>query len=132
MIKTMKTTIVLLACLLCSWSAQGQISDEQAVRAIVGEASGEGYKGMLGVASAIRNRGHLRGVYGLNAKHSQHESKATWDLARKAWAESATRDITGAATHWDNVSRKTPYWAKSMVVTIRIGRHTFYRPRHNG
>lgn len=130
----MKTPLLLLGAvlLLSLRPAHAQIRDDLAVRAIMGEASGEGYKGMLAVAGAIRNRQSLNGVYGLHAKHSQHESKATWDLARKAWAESATQDITGAATHWDNVSRKTPYWAKSMVVTIRIGRHTFYRPRHNG
>lgn len=126
----MKTLLLIL--LVSTLPATAQIRDDLAVRAIVGEAAGEGFKGMLAVAGALRNRASLKGVYGLNAKHSRNETPATWDLARKAWAESATRDITGGASHWDNVSRKTPYWARSMVATVKIGQHTYYRPRQNG
>ena len=130
MIKNMKTTIVLLACLFCSWSAQGQISDEQAVRAIVGEASNQGFAGMRAVASAIRNRGTLKGVYGLNAKHNARESKATWDLARRAWAESAKVDVVGGSTHWDNIRRfGKPYWASSMDQVMTVRDHVFYRSK---
>lgn len=125
----MRTLLLILGLTL---SAGAAIPDDLAVRAIVGEASNQGYKGMLAIASALRNRDSLKGVYGLHAKHIAREPKWVWDLARKAWAESATRDITGGASHWDNVSRKTPYWVKSMVVTARIGAHTFYRLRHNG
>ena len=39
---------------------------EDAIRAIVGEAANQGSQGMLAIACAIRNRGHLKGAYGLN------------------------------------------------------------------
>ena len=103
------------------------IEKSKAIRAIIGEASGEGYKGMLAVACAIRNRGHLRGVYGLKAKHVDKEPQWVWDLATKAWTESRAKDITNGATHWESDTFKKPYWAKSMTKTVKIGHHQFYK-----
>ena len=80
-----------------------QISEELAVRAIIGEASGEGYLGMLYVAIGIRNRGTLEGVYGLNAKHVDKEPQWVWKLARKAWLESKGNRLH-SGTHWESVN----------------------------
>lgn len=106
---------------------QAAVSDEQAIRAIVGEASGESYQTMLGVACAIRNRGTLQGVYGLKAKHSNNEPAWVWAKARKAWAESKSKDITLGATHFDCVKKGEPYWASTMRKTVLIGVTQFYR-----
>lgn len=100
----------------------------QAVRAILGEAAGEGETGMLAVAAAIRNRGTLKGVYGLRNPAVDRAPARVWASARRAWAMSATNDITLGATHWENVKAfGKPRWASSLTVTTNIGRHTFYK-----
>lgn len=99
----------------------------QEVRAIIGEASAEGYEGMLAVACAIRNRGTLKGVYGLKAKHVDRQPQWVWRMASKAWEESGTRDITQGATHWHNVEREGHnYWTRKLRQTVKIGSHTFF------
>lgn len=74
-----------------------EIDDISAIRAIMGEARGEGYYGMLLVAVALRNRGTLQGVYGYKAKFT--EPQWVWDLAKKAWAESKYNRLH-KGTHW--------------------------------
>jgi len=106
----------------------GQISEPQAVRAIVGEASNQGFDGMLAVACAIRNRGTLDGVYGVKSDRIYKESKEIVRLARLAWQQSESVDVTDKATHWENVNAfGVPWWSKSMVVTKVVKDHTFYR-----
>jgi spore germination cell wall hydrolase CwlJ-like protein len=100
------------------------------IKAIIGEASNQGYRGMLAVACAIRNRGTLKGVYGVNAKHIYKEPKWVWDLAKKAWAESKNIDITNGATHWENIKAfGKPYWVKDMVQTFQHRDHIFYKKK---
>lgn len=114
---------------LCNAPAWAAIDDKLAVRAVMGEASGEGYRGMYAVSHAIRNRGHLRGVYGKRAKRIYKESWRVWRKAQAAWRASATgADPTRGATHWENVREfGRPYWAKSMRQTAVIGQHVFYK-----
>jgi len=76
------------------------IKTKDAIRAIIGEASNQGYRGMLIVACAIRNRGTLKGVYGLNAKHVDAEPRTVWDTARCAWKASTHFDYSYGATLW--------------------------------
>lgn len=105
-----------------------EIPESKAVRAIMGEASNQGYNGMLAVACAIRNRGTLKGVYGVKAKHVDNEPKWVWNLARKAWKESATRDCTNGADHWENVKAfGTPSWTKNMKLVYVCKDHRFYK-----
>lgn len=105
------------------------IKDADAVRAIVGEAANQHYRGMLAVAGAIRNRGTLDGVYGLKSKTPDKQPQWVWDLATKAWSESQTNDITKGATNWENVKAfGMPKWAKSMHETVTIGDHKFFKP----
>lgn len=103
------------------------------IRAIIGEAEAEGYKGMLAVADAIRNRGTLHGVYGLHARrvrlhlYSQHTLK----LATRAWISSRSLDVTRGASGWGSASDlrifATKRWWSSMVITVHIGNHWFYK-----
>jgi hypothetical protein len=93
---------------------------------------------MLGVACAIRNRMQmsyyrdnvLHGVYGVNAKHTSKESPEIFTLAKKAWADSATKNIVGHAYVWGSDSDiqkfKTQSWFSNMVPVVKIGGHTFY------
>ena len=102
------------------------ISDAQAVRAIIGEASNQGYVGMYAVASGIRNRGSLKGVYGLKAKHVDLEPKWVWDMARKAWKESKVKRLH-IGDYWENIKTfGTPSWVKGMKEVYRIKDHVFY------
>jgi len=108
--------------------AGAAVSEADAVRAIIGEASNQGERGMLAVACAIRNRGTLQGVYGLKAKHVDKQPAWVFDRARKAWAESAKADITGGANHWENVKAfGQPRWAAKMTKTVLVKDHQFYR-----
>lgn len=106
------------------------INQGEAVKAILGEAENQGYKGMLAVAVGIRNRGTLRGVYGLKAKRPNTPGLIPaeyWKLALKAWKESAVKKLHNA-DHWENVKAfGTPDWAPSMKEVYRVGDHVFYR-----
>ena len=104
-----------------------EIDDNLAIRAIIGEASNQGYQGMLAVACGIRNRGTLKGVYGLNAKHIDNEPQWVWDLARKAWEKSAHKDIVKGATHWESIDFRVPSWTKNMIITYKYKKHIFYK-----
>ena len=95
------------------------------LHAIIGEASGEGFVGMLAVSGAIRNRGTLDGVYGSN--HKRKESSLVFVKAVLGWSLSKLIDITNGATHWESIKFKTPYWSKSMTLTKQIGNHKFWR-----
>ena len=125
-----KSLQVLLIIILFSGLAYAEIDDSQAVRAMVGEASNQGYEGMLAVACAIRNRGTLDGVYGLHAKHVNKEPDWVWSQARRAWKESKYNDITQGSNYWENVKAfGEPKWAKAMVPTVKIKDHQFYRSK---
>lgn len=109
------------------------LNDISAVRAILGEASGEGYRGMLAVACAIRNRKTLKGVYGVHAKHVDQQSKKVWQQAKQAWKESQHNDITKGASGWGNKEDlkkfKKEKWWKNATVTTQIGNHYFYKTK---
>lgn len=133
---------LLLACTPCR---AAQVDPERAVNAIIGEAEGESYFGKLCIAAAIRNRGHLRGVYGERAPRvvgwSLRESEAAIKLygrdvrrdAVRAWEESEHNDPTHGATGWGNDADLREFakhkWWRKCVVTCKIGGHTFYKER---
>ena len=112
--------------LICLGSPLGlAIEETQAVRAIMGEARGESLTGKIAIAEAIRNRGHLKGVYGLKANFQEPER--VWNEARKAWKESINSNLVKGADHWESTDFKKPFWAKRMIETATIGKHKFYR-----
>ena len=108
-------------------SCQGaEVEESQAIRAIIGEASDQGFQGMLAIACGIRNRGTLKGVYGLNAKHVDNEPQWVWRLAKKAWKKSEHNRIH-PGTNWENIKAfGEPYWVKSMVKVYKHKDHIFY------
>jgi hypothetical protein len=148
-LKNLSSAIMFLAALLITAtpSYSAAISDSDAVRAILGEARGEGYEGMYAVAHAIRNRGTLKGVYGkqavrpvkgdglvaFNSKGTPVEviSTETYQSAMNAWHSSMEGfDPTHGATHWENIKQfGKPYWADSMIVTFKHRSHVFMKKR---
>jgi len=105
-------------------------TDKQAIKAIIGEAENQGYEGMLAVAGAIRNRGTLKGVYGLHAPRVKNHryTAQIYSQAAQAWAESEKRDITHGARFWENTTAfGVPYWAKGMTVVLVVKDHKFFK-----
>jgi len=128
--RTISTTIIttiIITIISTAITFAENIKEDQNIRAIIGEASNQGYQGMLAVACGIRNRGSLKGVYGATAKHIDNEPEYVWKLAEKAWLESEYNRIhTG--THWENVKAfGTPYWVKGMVEVYKHKDHVFYK-----
>ena len=119
---------IILAFFLHSLVFGAELPKDQVIRAMIGEASNQGYEGLYAISCAIRNRGTLNGVYGAKAKHVDSEPSWVWKLAERAYLASFKGiDVTNGATHWESIDFKTPYWAKDMVVTARIGKHIFYK-----
>lgn len=118
-----------------------EIPDAQAVRAILGEARGEGYEGMLAVAEAIRNRAKqpyykarvFHGVYGLDATISDRVSPDTVETAKRAWRASQTSKTVGEAYVWGNAADvekfKRQKWFKNMRLVRKIGGHYFFEEK---
>lgn len=109
---------------------QKTILEGQVILAIIGEAEDQGIDGMTAVACAIRNRGTLKGVFGLNAPRVRNHkySLKTYTKALQAWRDSANFDVTHGATDWENVKAfGKPYWAKNMKLTYVCKDHNFYK-----
>jgi hypothetical protein len=111
----------------------GEISRAQAVSAIVGEAENSGMKGMIAVGEAIRNRGHLRGVYGTKSPRLKVASPEIKAQARKAWDKSRRSNLTKKSTGWGSSEdvkkwKKSGYWSK-VTPTVTIGGNHFYKEK---
>jgi len=125
----MKKSIALFILTLAVSVHARQISDNLAVRAIIGESASEPFQTKLAIAGALRNRGTLDGVRGrLNARMIDVQSKKTWADARRAWRQSATNNIVNGATHFESTNFPVPCWATSLTPAARIGRFNFYKP----
>ena len=129
--------LVITLAILCAWAIPAWASP-QYYQVLMAEAVSEGELGMMAVACVIRNRnGNLSGFYG--AKRAdlddfcQRQGKKWIDIAKKIeknyiWGDMP--DITFGATHYEAIEKYgIPYWAKDMVVTIKIGDHTFYKKK---
>ena len=116
-----------LASVTLSVSAR-PLTPPDAVRAIVGEAAGQPYLVKLGIGCALRNRGHLRGVYGVTARHNASEPARIWADAQRAWRESARRDITAGANHFGNADdvRKGTFRGMKLTVVLGTGKDATY------
>ena len=103
-------------------------TDQEAIRTIVGEASNQGFKGMICVGEVIRQNSSLRGFYGLHASHSLKEPARIWALAKQAWISSKNTNFTNHANHFENIHAfGEPYWVKRCVLTFEYRDHKFYR-----
>lgn len=105
----------------------------KAVKAVIGESENQGARGMLYVSCAIRNRGTLSGVFGLNSPRVKHKlySQKIYAEALKAWIESADPDncveIDGAK-NWENTNAfGLPYWAVGKQIVFVYLDHKFFK-----
>lgn len=128
---TIMNLIILIVC--CASCYAGSINREEAIRAIIGESSNQGYEGMLAVACGIRNRGSLDGVHGLRAPHVDNEPRWVWEQATKAWDESESNRVHSGDCWGSKVVDKV--WLERMEYSDRFERvyeyreHVFYRER---
>jgi hypothetical protein len=115
--------------------AKAEITEDQAVHCILGEARGEGYESMLAHAEAIRNRGHLGGVYGCRADFSKEmpylQTKGIISQAKKAWKESVHTKTVKNADHWGSLKVDGKWIAemerKGFVRTAVVMNTAFYK-----
>lgn len=131
--KTLGMAVLVALSLILSTIEAKAYTDEQAIKAVLGEARGEyvngdNYPSMYAVACAIRNRGTLKGVYGATAS-MEEIGPELYQQASRAWFNSEDGgDPTLGATHWHNVEREGEnYWTKKLTRTYKVGSHTFFR-----
>ncbi len=119
----------LLTLAVCT-SARGEaIPDEVAYKCLCGEACNQGMIGLMAVGEVIRTRDKgTQGVYGCKSDLYSRSPDYVKRQVREAWRKSATSNLTGRATNWENVKAfGKPYWADSMEKTVRIKDHQFYK-----
>ena len=104
------------------------IPDGVAVRIIVGEASDQGLKGMICIGEVLRLRASVKGFYGYESNGINDQPKSVWEMAAKAWKESAYTNYTKGADHFENIHRfGEPWWVKYCVKTYEYKDHVFYK-----
>jgi len=102
-----------------------------AVRVIVGEGADQGLKGMICIAEVLRLRASVKGFYGYKSNWIKIQPKYVWEMAGKAWKESAYTHYTKGADHFENVHEfGEPWWAKYCVKTYEYKDHVFYKEIH--
>ena len=104
------------------------ISEEIAVKCLIGEAGNQGFEGMQAVGEVLRLRGSIKGLYGCKNRVFSHSSPKLRKQALSAWKASKTSNLTKKATHFENIEVfGEPYWAKGMTKTVKIKDHTFLK-----
>jgi len=120
----------------------GIIAESLAVRALIGEAGGQKDDELLAHAYALKNRGTLKGVYGLHSKHAKHPSAKVWQRACKAWREAnlyPKLNMIGERTEWRSeydlakMAKRHLKWAdQGLFDPLKVGKTTFFRLRKRG
>jgi len=110
-------------------------------KGLIAEAVSEGERGMEAVCFVYRTRlqnGLNLGCVALLKRHDLDAFVARqgkkYEVFAKAIVERVfngqVNDPTFGATHYENIKAfGIPYWAKEMVVTCKIGVHTFYKEK---
>jgi len=105
-----------------------KIPYDVAVRIIVSEGADQGFKGMICIAEVLRHRASVEGFHGYKSNLIMKEPKSVWEMAAKAWKQSAYTNYTKGADHFENVHRfGEPWWAKYCVKTYEYKDHIFYK-----
>jgi len=121
---------------IASASPEAPLNPTNAVNAIIGEAESEPIIGKVALAEVIRNKGNLKGVYGLKSPRVRLASRAVRKDCELAWAKKGTNLTHGATVwgnrqdvlKWESKAKKNPrHWFNRMKQTAQIGRHYFFR-----
>ena len=108
------------------------VPTDTAVKIIVSEGADQGLKGMICIGEVLRLRASIRGFYGYRSNWINSEPKPIWEMAAKAWGESAYTHYTNGADHFENIHRfGEPWWARYCVKTYEYKDHVFYKEIHN-
>lgn len=103
------------------------VNDRDAIRALIGEAGNQSDRTLLHVASAIRNRGTLQGVYGLSNPVVAQADARLWARAERAWRLSEHRRTTRCKFFGSPADAR--YFAQlDFRPVFTSGAITFYRP----
>ena len=121
-------TTLCIALVSVSTLAAPKFTDENCIRAAIGEAGNQGHEGLLAVSCAIRNRKTLNGVYGFNSKQIDLQPAYVWIEARKAWTESKYKDVTRGAKYWGSKTDiETAKFYKKLTFTVKVKDHWFFK-----
>lgn len=122
-----------LALLIASPVMAEPIAYDKAIHALIGEAGGQEEAELQAHACALKNRGTLRGVYGLKAD-IRNRGVSARKRAVIAWNRALNGlDTVNGATHWLSDydlahSREALIaWRHRAVYSVRVGETTFYR-----
>jgi hypothetical protein len=121
---------LLVASVFLLHPAFAAIPDHLAVKAIVGEGANQSDAALLAIASAIRNRGTLHGVYGLNSPVTRTASRNLWTRAERAWWQAKSGVDTAAGCKFFGNPADAPYFTHTLHFkpVKTIGQITFYKP----
>lgn len=133
--------LALMMCGACH-AKNANISEIQAIRALIGEGESESLMGMTALGEVIRTRGSFKGIYGYNAvkyvngryyRGKRAIAPAVVSKAVKAWRMSASTNYSLQADGWGNASDlvifKRSKWFKNCYITVKIGAHYFWKAR---
>lgn len=123
----------LLMVLSASSAFAEPVDYDRAIHALIGEAGGQGEDELQAHACALRNRGSLRGVYGVHAdirnrgQKARHRAVIAWNRA------CGGLDTVNGATHWlsdYDLAHSRPAliaWRHKAVYRVKVGSTWFYR-----
>ena len=114
---------------MASPARSAAISDRDAVRAIIGEGANQSDDALAGIASAIHNRGNLRGVFGLSNPIVDTASDALWARAKRAWNLAKNGVDAAAGCKFFGCPTDVAWFHKHGFTAVKtIGQITFYKP----
>lgn len=123
------TALFLSLLLFFSSNAYADVTRAQAIRAIVGEATGQGLDGMTAVGEVIRHLNSIKTMQGYKAMAWRREPESVWNMAGHAWDRSAHTNLTKGATLFENIYRFgfPKSWDPMKVVCVaNIRDHWFF------
>lgn len=119
--------LVLMLTFISPSSAQS-IPKDVAVRIIISEAGDQGLKGMICIGEVLRLRASVKGFYGYKSNRINSQPKSVWEMAARAWDQSAYTHYTKGADHFENIHRfGDPWWVKYCLKTYEYKNHVFYK-----
>ena len=130
---------IVLFCILSTFlafPAEAAIDDNQAIKALIGEAGGQQDDELLAHAYALKNRGTLKGVYGLYATHTPKPTEEQWQKVSRAWwiARLDEYDPMEGRTEWRSeydlklmAEKGRTLESQGLYDGLKVGQTTFYR-----